>query len=511
MEVVCQKYSQTMAECDVIVPDVKPDIRKVLEVSGTVAITQKQLQADKVLVQGVVRMTVLYVPDTEEGGAVKSLFATQDFTHAVDCRGASPEMQLLAEAEAESFDATLINSRKLNLRCVLGIGVKVSRPLTLELATGVEENTNIALKKEPLRMLCTADNAQCQIILREQLEMPSGKPTIGEILKITAFPTPVELCMMENKAVAKGQVRVCTLYLAEDQERSLQFMEHVLPFTEILDAEGIHEDMNGEVDYTLNDMYYEVREDSDGEARNLGIELVLGALVRGSETRDIEAITDAYALDGELEVHCKQYQLEQLLDNNTAQITVKDHAKLPAMLPPLNQVCDLNAHAKIERIATENGQTTVYGTIHTQILYLSQDETSPVSGFRHVSEFSHTFDAPNACNDTACDARVIVDHVSYTLSGDNSLELRFVIGLTVKSLKTGITCLIENMTEVVPESPVLYPCMVLYFVQKGDSLWKIAKAYHTTVDAIKELNHLDCDTIYPGQQLKIMAQNCISA
>lgn len=511
MEVVCQKYSQTMAECDVIVPDVKPDIRKVLEVSGTVAITQKQIQPDRVLVQGVVRMTVLYVPDGEDSGAVKSLFATQEFNHTVDCRGASPEMQLLAEAEAESFDSTLINSRKLNLRCVLGIGVKVSKPLTLELATDVEENTNIALKKEPLCMICTAGNAQCQIILREQLEMPSGKPTIGEILKITATPTPVELCMMENKAVAKGQVRICTLYLADDKEHSLQFMEHMLPFTEILDAEGIHEDMEGEIDYTLNDMYYEVREDADGEARNLGIELVLGALVRGSEAREMDAITDAYALNGEVDVVCRQYQLEQLLDNNTAQITVKDQAKLPPMLPPLRQVCDVNVHAKIDRITTENGQTTAHGTIHAQILYLSQDESSPVSGFRHISEFSHTFDTPTATADAACDARVFVDHVSYTLSGNDSLELRFVLGLTVKSLKTGVTCLIESMTEVVPDTPVLYPCMVLYFVQKGDSLWKIAKAYHTTVDAIKTLNHLDCDTIYPGQQLKIMAQNCISA
>lgn len=511
MEVVCQKYSQSMVECDVIVPDVKPDIRKVLEVSGTVSITQKQIQQDRVLIQGVVRMTVLYVPDEENGGTVMSLFAAQEFNHVSDCRGAAPEMQFLAEAEPESFDSTMINSRKLNLRCVLGIGIKVSKPLTLEFATGIEGSDKIALKKEPLRMICAADNAQCQVILREQLEMPSGKPTIGEILKISAVPTPLELCIMENKVLAKGQVRVCTLYLAEDQDRSLQFVEHVIPFTEILDAEGLHEDMEGEAEYTLHDMYYEVRENSDGESRILGLELVLGALVRGSEIREVEAITDAYALSGGLDVACRQYSLEQLLDNNTAQITVKDQAKLPPMLPPLKQVCDVNTTAKIDRITAENGQITVHGTLHTQILYLSHEESSPVSGFRHITEFSHSFDVPCAKADTSCDARVFVDHTSYTLSGDDSLELRFLVGLSVKSLKTGLTCLVESMTEVAPDHSAPYPCMVLYFVQKGDSLWKIAKAYHTTVDSIKALNGLDCDTIYPGQQLKIMAQNCVSA
>ena len=84
MEVACQKYSQTMVESDVIVPDVKPDIKKVLEVSGTVAVTQKMLQQDKVFIQGVIRMTVLYVPDGEDSCAIKSLFTTQEFSHTTD-------------------------------------------------------------------------------------------------------------------------------------------------------------------------------------------------------------------------------------------------------------------------------------------------------------------------------------------------------------------------------------------------------------------------------------------
>lgn len=509
MEVVCQKYSQTMVECDVIVPDVKPDIRKVMEVSGTASVTQKLIQQDKVMIQGIVKMTVLYLPDGETAGTIRSLSASQEFAHTIDCRGALPEMQLIVQAEPESFDSALINSRKLNLRCSLGLGVKVSKPLTLSLPIGMEDETGIALNREPLRLICNADSTECQIILREQLEMPSGKPTIGEILKITATPIPLELCMMDNKAVAKGQVRVCTLYLGEDGEESLQVMEHMIPFTEILDAEGIHEDMNGEVAYTLNDMYYEIREDSDGEARNVGIELVLGVLLRGSETKDIEAVSDAYSLNGSLTVHTAQQQLEQLLESNSTELTVKDQAQLPPMLPRLSQVCDLNSHAKIDRITAENGQVTVYGTVQTWILYLSRDESSPISAFRHISEFSHSFSVPDAGGDTACDARVSVDHTSYTLSGEDSLELRLILSLAVKCLKTGTVCLVEELIETAPDTENSYPCMVLYFVQKGDSLWSIAKRYHTTVDAIKNLNRLECDTIYPGQRLKIMAECCV--
>jgi LysM repeat protein len=42
-----------------------------------------------------------------------------------------------------------------------------------------------------------------------------------------------------------------------------------------------------------------------------------------------------------------------------------------------------------------------------------------------------------------------------------------------------------------------------YTVRPGDSLGKIAEAHHTTVAAIKAGNHLQNDTIFVGQQLRV--------
>ncbi|MEG1441432.1 MAG: LysM peptidoglycan-binding domain-containing protein, partial [Oscillospiraceae bacterium] len=96
-----------------------------------------------------------------------------------------------------------------------------------------------------------------------------------------------------------------------------------------------------------------------------------------------------------------------------------------------------------------------------------------------------------------------VDHVSYNMSGDDEIELRLVICLGVKIVKTG-RCEVVTEIEVI-ENECLEKCssIIIYFVQPGDTLWNIARRYHTTVKDIMEMNCLENDKLNIGQQIKM--------
>ena len=98
------------------------------------------------------------------------------------------------------------------------------------------------------------------------------------------------------------------------------------------------------------------------------------------------------------------------------------------------------------------------------------------------------------------DINICVSNLEYELRDNGQLDFKILLKIVcdeVNNLDLNLITKIEQ-TEI-KNIPVA--SLVIYYVQPGDTLWKIAKQFKTTVELIKSSNNLKDDLIYPGEQL----------
>lgn len=502
-EVLCSQYCRTTAESDIIVPDIKPDISKVLQITGNISVTQKNIQTDYVYIQGVIRLNILYIPDGDTLSTVKSITAVQDFAHRIDIKGARSDMELFTDAECDPPEYNLINSRKLNVRCKIGINVKITVPIDADIATDTEGDETVQICGKRLNLYTVGKETERDIIIRERHEIPDGNPSVGEILKVSAHPISAETKIIDGKALLKGEIGFCILYAAEDETGSLQVAEYSEPFNEILEAEGFSEGMSGEAEYSVKDIYSETAQDNDGDRRVICVEATLCARLKTFSHTDINAIADAYSTDCELITEKSSYRIEQLVENSSAVVPIKERFSVPDNMPDIYRICECTASPNIENISIENGSVRVSGFALCNILYIPNDGDTPIAAFSHTLPFEHTFDIPNVKKDSVCDAKSDIGHISYNISTAREPELKINVQVCITVVNPDETTLIDTLERDENAAVSVLPSMLIYFVQSGDTLWDIAKRYKTTPDAIVDTNGKETEILKPGNRIYI--------
>lgn len=545
---VAMKFGRTVVDDTLIVPDIKPDIKKILDVSARSYITDITPGQDKIHIEGTAKATVLYLPDGDVIGNTKALVMSREFSYTIDAKGTTADDQVTAESEIGSVDSTLINSRKVNIRLGINIGAKICRCEPLELPTGTDEiviecepkppamdlipftprqsegenTTNncskIELKKVPIRLADKQFISDGSMILREQHEISSKLPQIGEILNATATVEPEEMVTSNGNTRLKGILKVNVLYedaadtSSEGNKKSLlRNAEFTIPYNEQFDTPNSMDDMECDAEYTVREIYTEIRDNLDGEPRIIGAEVVVGVSISGYMISEPQAVTDAYSTDGStLTLEFSETAPEQLIDTKTAQISHKFTAKRKATDAEILGVCGVSIEkTSVDDLKIKDNTVYIKGTINAKILCSSNDENQPLYAIDCTTEFEHSFDCDQELgNKVACDAKIFINHLGYTISGSDSVDLRMIIGISIKLVKNDriktVTAIDREESEDAEQRGM--QCYIIYFVQNGDTLWNIAKRYHTTVDELVKNNNIaDRDKINVGQKIKIMS------
>lgn len=496
---------QTVIENDIIVPDVKPDVANILLADGDIFVNNVEAMQDKILVNGTIGYKILYLSDGAER-EIKSIVNNSSFSHAIDIQNSRQGMKCMAICDIEHIECNILNGRKIGVKVILGISGKVYNIIEQEITRDLGGLDDIQVLREKSEMNVYIGDVNVGCTVKEAMEVPAGKPTIREILRTDVKISGKDFKVAENRIIAKGELNAATLYIGDDEEGSIQFMEHEIPFTQFVDLDGVDESSISDVDLRISGLQLETGEDSDGELRILNGEFSLDIFASAYEKRSFDVIEDAYSPSVKVTLEKEIFRTEEVAAENHGQVVIKDNILVEEDQPEITELFNVISKPSLSECKVIDDKVIVEGVVKNSVLYLANNREQPIYCNQQELPFKQSVDVKGIKADMSCEVSLEIDHCNYSMLSGREIEIRLVVMATVKAFANVSIPLIARINEssIDDKKYTNRPSITIYFAQPGDTLWKIAKKYYITIDDIQNVNNLtDRDLILPGQQILI--------
>ncbi len=489
--------ARVTAEGDVAVPDIKPDILKLLQVDAISYITETNISEGILDIYGCVDMTILYIPD-RDGEKVRSVEASFDFSHRVQSNKIMSDMSAEVVSNVVRIDFSAINSRKVRVKAIVGIDYDVCGVKAYELP--FEINGAAEVMREAVKLRSIVDMSTHRFTVRESIEIPNGQRSVNEVLKVDVKVLDTEYKTVTGKVVVKGILGVCVLYT--DEEMNIQFTEAELPFTEVFDGEDVSDETLCDIEYSVCGISSKVEEDSDGDRRIIMIDISAEAQVRAEDEVSFEMISDCYIPGERTVIEKYDAEIEEVVASPSIQNTVREIISFDDNIPGVAEVYNVIAKAHVEKVQLQRNKLLCEGKIEAYILYLSDNNENPAYSIKKDIPFSYMLDCDVDAEGMVPQVRTEIRHVGYNLNSAGELELRAIVSIAANIVNQRKISVIDTVEK--GDGGSSKRGIVIYFVQNDDTLWDIAKHYGVTQKEIIECNKLVENTdLLEGQRLFI--------
>lgn len=495
--------SQVTFDVDFNVPDAKPDIGRMIQNKGEVSVEEVRMSDGRGFVKGSLNVDLLYVAEQE--GKIYSLSAKLPMEETLNLDGIVSGDKMCLKWDIEDLCVHMIHSRKLNIKAIVSFFAVVDEVCGIRLPMSVDEE-NISVQKKEMSILSLGVHKKDTMRIKEEMTLASNKPNIAEILWSTAQLHGMDFRPGENCLKAKGELSIFVMYIGDDENNSLQWVEYTIPFSKDVECSGATEGMLPNIETMLVNRTVEAKPDSDGEERVLLIDAVAELDMKLYEEDKKEVILDVYTPLKECILHGKNEKLEKLLVRNFSKCRVTDHVEVKTTQGKVLQLCHTLGKVRIDKTKLVENGIQVDGIIFMKILYIIGNDDMPFYSMEAMIPFTHTLEAKGITQESVYCLKTELEQLSATMVDSNEIEIKATVCINALVIQPEEQFIIEKVEEAPLDMKKLrsMPGMVVYIVKNGDTLWDIAKKFYTTMEEIINLNELKDSKVSVGQPLLLV-------
>jgi len=509
MHQIGKAESQITLDDDYNVPDYRPDIVKIIKERGELKVEEIKPTQGVAWIKGKLIFQVLYRSD-QESGKISCLKGELPFQEKINIDGITEYDPVRVTGQLEDLTIGVIHSRKLNVRAVVVLRAIAENSSIQEIACGIEPEDNCMQKQKEVAIseMIFAKHDICR--QKNEIALPSSKPNIREILWKDVELRNIGTRLDKAGIHLNGEVLLSILYQEEEEPDRIQWYETTLPLdcsTEFA-VEDTTSDANLFYKVQIENIgkELEVKPDYDGEERMLVLDLQLHLYIRAWQETKLKLLEDVYSLNRKLLPTKEKVTLEQLLVKNEAVCKLTEQMELEENQEKILQICSCEGKVSIDRAETRENGIFVEGTLAVGFLYITTDDRMPVGAASRLYPFEQLIELPKSEYPVQVEKECNMIQLSASMLDQTHAEVKATIGLQAMAFAQET---VENITAIQEEDfdweeLQQLPGLIGYIVKRGDTLWNIAKEYHTTVEAIMLINQKKNDELQIGEKLLIV-------
>lgn len=473
---ISHQIKRVQETAESVVPDTNDDIGKIASVQTSMLLKSKDVTSRCVLITGELTAALIYITESEK--SVSSVRLSKPFTLEYDLPDADADALAHVNLIIQNSESRVINPRKVSVTFELFGELSLYRQETAAAETTLPESApeGLHVQCEETELVTACAVMEKTFAVNEQFPFPPGKPKPAQLVAQSVDFALSDTQLIGTKAIIKGCVNITLCYLSSEVNYPVR-AEFSTPFSQIIDT-AEENTCHCSALVQLTSAYCSIADTINGDkALDAELHAVLQLVCHRREC--VKYISDAYSNLMPSSYTAQTRQLAAVSAITAARLTADERVTVV-------EDCEdvLSVFTSLSQVSVLPDKLSAVVTL--DIIYRTTGGT--LSAVRRLVGVEN---APGVSQARLMSAR-LAD--VYLRPDGASIDAHISVELNYQTAAVTELTSVERVTldDQSPYDISAFPALTLVRVE-GESLWQLAKTYHSSVERIKQLNPPDSD------------------
>lgn len=477
----CTVKSELPIETEILISDYLPQVFKIVKCFVKMVVLQKQLQTNRLSLDGYLRCIVYY--QGENGQGICQTEQKIPFSRAIDLPMLDfSTYSIVVGGETEYLNCRAVNQRRVEVRGAYEISAAIYPQIQQEVIASISD-CGAQQKQIPISgMRCVASVDK---LISADAEFTFDQPPAA-VLDLSGVSTVREIKLLSGKAVIKGDIQIEIVYRSAENT-ALRAQRVPVSFHQILDLDGITETCS--CFCSAEAVGFTVTEDnSEQNTHRLSVSALLH--VRAYKEQNSVLVSDVfstlYETNSEYNIIAIEAMEKQLEETTTLSVN--------GPLPDENaQLIACFVSFGLPESVTDGVQTGIKA--RGVITIFCENSLNEIESYEKPLELLIPIATKTTPQDLHLECWLTVRDISCTVR-NGALDA----AITVQA--EGVLLRRQTYTAVseVELGPQLSPCasdvaLRIYYAQGGEDLFDISRQFHVSPAEMRVANNLTEDSL----------------